>query len=223
MSWRVLAELEYEGSKYLALVPAEDNGEEDLEVSILKAVDENGEEILVTIDDDDELEAVYGALMDLIYEDEDAEETRRELSAAKNMSCFPAGCVTAPLKPTLYSGDAGKLPVSIAGLPPTALTGGGRWKQRSIGEATHLPFRAGYNWSRTAFAGIRFACRYCADFLYGETGQGTNALPPLFYIIVSRSSREASHKLPASLLPSSRPMTSVFPLEVRTIYSFAFV
>ena len=70
----VLAELEYEGSKYLALVPAEDNGEEDLEVSILKAVDENGEEILVTIDDDDELEAVYGALMDLIYEDEDTEE-----------------------------------------------------------------------------------------------------------------------------------------------------
>ena len=67
-------ELEYEGSKYLALVPAEDNGEEDLEVSILKAVDENGEEILVTIDDDDELEAVYGALMDLIYEDEDTEE-----------------------------------------------------------------------------------------------------------------------------------------------------
>ena len=54
----VLAELEYEGSKYLALVPAEDNGEE----------------ILVTIDDDDELEAVYGALMDLIYEDEDTEE-----------------------------------------------------------------------------------------------------------------------------------------------------
>lgn len=42
----------------------------------------------------------------------------------------------------------------IAGLPPTALTGGGRWKQRRTGEATHLPFRAGYNWSRTAFAGI---------------------------------------------------------------------
>ena len=37
----VLAELEYEGSKYLALVPADDDGEEDLEVSILKAVDEN--------------------------------------------------------------------------------------------------------------------------------------------------------------------------------------
>ena len=71
----VLAELEHDGSRYLALVPAGsgDDEAEDLEVSILKAVDENGEEILVTIDDDDELEAVYGALMDLIYEDEEEE------------------------------------------------------------------------------------------------------------------------------------------------------
>ena len=53
----VLAELEYEGSKYLALVPAEDNGEEFLEA----------------IEDDAELEAVYSALMDLIYEDEEEE------------------------------------------------------------------------------------------------------------------------------------------------------
>lgn len=74
----VLAELEYEGSKYLALIPADDDGgEEDLEVSILKAGEENGEEILVTIDDDDELEAVYSALMDLMYEDE-GEETESE-------------------------------------------------------------------------------------------------------------------------------------------------
>ena len=54
----VLAELEYEGSKYLALVPAEDNGEEFLEA----------------IEDDAELEAVYSALMDLMYEDEEEEE-----------------------------------------------------------------------------------------------------------------------------------------------------
>ena len=66
----VLAELEYEGSRYLALVPAgEGDDEEELEVSILKSVEENGEPLLVTIDDDDELEAVYQALMDLIYED----------------------------------------------------------------------------------------------------------------------------------------------------------
>ena len=66
----VLAELEYEGSRYLALVPAgEGDDEEELEVSILKSVEENGEPLLVTIDDDDELEAVYQALMDLVYED----------------------------------------------------------------------------------------------------------------------------------------------------------
>ena len=43
----VLAELEHEGSRYLALVPAGsgDDEAEDLEVSILKSVEENGEEI----------------------------------------------------------------------------------------------------------------------------------------------------------------------------------
>ena len=46
---------------------------EELEVSILKAVEENGEEILVTIDDDTELENVYQALMDLIYEEDEEE------------------------------------------------------------------------------------------------------------------------------------------------------
>ena len=69
----VLAELEYEGSKYLALVPAGTDEAEELEVSILRSVEENGEDILVTIDDDDELEAVYSALMDLMYEDEEEE------------------------------------------------------------------------------------------------------------------------------------------------------
>ena len=74
----VLAELEYEGARYLALVPAEEEGEEceeDLEVSILKVEEENGEDILVTVDDDAELEAVYQALMDLMYEEEGGAET----------------------------------------------------------------------------------------------------------------------------------------------------
>ncbi len=70
----VLAELEYEGSRYLALVPADSNDEaEELEVSILKAEMENGEEMLVTVDDDAELEAVYQALMDMLYEDDDTD------------------------------------------------------------------------------------------------------------------------------------------------------
>ena len=69
----VLAELEYEGSKYLALVPADDDGEEDLEVSILKAVEENGEELLCAIEDEAELEHVYEIMMDEIFQDETEE------------------------------------------------------------------------------------------------------------------------------------------------------
>ena len=51
-----------------------DDEAEDLEVSILKSVEENGEEFLEAIEDDAELEAVYSALMDLIYEDEEEPE-----------------------------------------------------------------------------------------------------------------------------------------------------
>ena len=72
----VLAELEYEGNRYLALVPAgEDDDEEELEVSILKSVEENGEPLLVAVEDEAELEAVYSALMDLMYEEENEEAT----------------------------------------------------------------------------------------------------------------------------------------------------
>lgn len=68
----VLDELEYQGSRYLALVPADPADEsEELEVSILKSVEENGEEILEAIEDDDELEAVYNLLMERTFEDEE--------------------------------------------------------------------------------------------------------------------------------------------------------
>ena len=68
----VLATMELDGTEYYALVPAETSeDDEDLEVSILKAVEENGEELLCAIEDDDELERVYSAMMDFLYEDED--------------------------------------------------------------------------------------------------------------------------------------------------------
>lgn len=66
----VLARLEYEGSEYLALTPADAEEPEEMEVSILKAVEEDGEEILVAVEDDHELENVYSAFMDLMYEEE---------------------------------------------------------------------------------------------------------------------------------------------------------
>lgn len=70
----VLAVMELDGTEYYALVPADTSEtEEDLEVSILKSVEEDGEEILCAIEDDDELERVYTAMMDLIFS-EDGEE-----------------------------------------------------------------------------------------------------------------------------------------------------
>ena len=67
----VLAVLEIDGTDYYALVPAEAGDDEDLEVSILKAVDEDGEEILCAIEDEDELERVYDIMMDELYKEEE--------------------------------------------------------------------------------------------------------------------------------------------------------
>ena len=72
----ILSTVEYAGSVYYAMVPAasgEDDEAEDLEVSILKAVEEDGEEILCAIEDEQELETVYGLLIDQLYEDEEDE------------------------------------------------------------------------------------------------------------------------------------------------------
>jgi len=71
----VLSRIEYQGCEYLALAPADLNEEsDDVEVSILKSVEENGESILVTVQDEEELEAVYDLLMDQMYEEESPEE-----------------------------------------------------------------------------------------------------------------------------------------------------
>ena len=71
----VLSTLDYNGFTYLAVVPATGEEEEfQLEVSILKSVDEDGESILCAIEDDEELETVYGMIMDQLYEEEDEED-----------------------------------------------------------------------------------------------------------------------------------------------------
>lgn len=66
----VLTTLEYNGAEYLAVIPAGAE-EEDLEVSILKNVEEDGESILCAIEDDNELQAVYNLIMDQLYEEEE--------------------------------------------------------------------------------------------------------------------------------------------------------
>mgnify|MGYP003296160427 CR=1 FL=1 len=67
----ILSTMEIEGSVYYALVPAgSENEDEDLEVSILKAVEEDGEEILCAIEDEDELERVYEVMMDELFQEQ---------------------------------------------------------------------------------------------------------------------------------------------------------
>lgn len=70
----VLSTLEYDGNTYLAVIPAAGSLEEfQLEVSILKSVEEDGEPILCAIEDEEELQAVYDLIMDELYEEEDDE------------------------------------------------------------------------------------------------------------------------------------------------------
>ncbi len=71
----VLTSLEYEGSTYLAVIPAGlDDQDEAPEVSILKSVEEDGEPILCAIEDEQELETVYNLIMDQLYSEENEEE-----------------------------------------------------------------------------------------------------------------------------------------------------
>ncbi len=66
----VLTTIEYNGCTYLAVIPAGSGEEEDLEVSILKSVEEDGEDILCAIENEEELQAVYDRIMDQLYEEE---------------------------------------------------------------------------------------------------------------------------------------------------------
>ena len=72
----VLSTLEYNGNTYLAVIPAAESQEElELEVSILKSVEEDGEPILCAIEDEAELQGVYDLMMEQMYEeDEDGDE-----------------------------------------------------------------------------------------------------------------------------------------------------
>lgn len=66
----VLTSLEYQGFTYLAVIPAGSEETQDLEVSILKSVEEDGEPILCAIEDEGELETVYNLIIESLYEEE---------------------------------------------------------------------------------------------------------------------------------------------------------
>ena len=72
--------MEFNGNTYMAFFPAEyaDADEEPVDdeeygLIILKVIQENGEEILSTIDDEEELMSVYEQFMEYLFEDEEEE------------------------------------------------------------------------------------------------------------------------------------------------------
>ena len=70
----VLSTLEYNGQTYLAVIPADGEEHESLDVSILKSVEEDGEPIICAIEDDAEMETVYSLMMDSLYEEEEEDD-----------------------------------------------------------------------------------------------------------------------------------------------------
>lgn len=69
----VLSSTEYNGFTYLAVTLA-GNEDEDMEVNILKSIEEDGEPVLCAVEDDIELETVYNLIMAELYEEEDEED-----------------------------------------------------------------------------------------------------------------------------------------------------
>lgn len=67
--------LEHKGQTYMAFFPAveEDADEDDEEYGmvILKSIEENGEELLSTLDSDEELNEVYDLFMERLFQDEE--------------------------------------------------------------------------------------------------------------------------------------------------------
>ena len=70
----VMGAVEDNGQLYQAFFPAETEGEEedpDAGLVILKVLHEDGEDILSTLDSDEELEAVYEKFMESLFDGEE--------------------------------------------------------------------------------------------------------------------------------------------------------
>ena len=67
----VLSTLEYNGSTYLATIPAEEGFSP--EVIIFKSVEEDNEPILCIFDDDEEFQAVNALIMESLFQDSETE------------------------------------------------------------------------------------------------------------------------------------------------------
>lgn len=73
MEFEHIDTVELDGQTYMAFIPAELAAEDEAEVVILKVVEENGEEILASVEDDAEAERVYQIIMERVEELYEAE------------------------------------------------------------------------------------------------------------------------------------------------------
>ena len=71
----LLESIDYKNASYTAFLPADmDENDPDYGLILLRnAVDENGDEVYDTIDDEDELNDVYEQFMRILFDDEDEE------------------------------------------------------------------------------------------------------------------------------------------------------
>jgi len=65
--------LEKDGIIYHAFIPAGAGEEEEIEIVLLKAIEEDGEEILSTLDSEEELTEIYNLFMERLFEDAEEE------------------------------------------------------------------------------------------------------------------------------------------------------
>lgn len=73
--------LEVDGATYMAFLPAqfadaeeEPVDDEEYGLIILKVIQENGEELLSSIDDEEELQSVYEQFMEILFNEDEEEE-----------------------------------------------------------------------------------------------------------------------------------------------------
>ena len=71
--------IEVDGQTYMAFFPtvddeADEAAAEEFGLVILKSIMENGEELLSTLDSDEELDRVYDLFMEQLMDDEDGED-----------------------------------------------------------------------------------------------------------------------------------------------------
>ncbi len=74
-----LHSLEYKNEIYMAFLPTDmDEEDEDFGLIILKVVEVDGEEILGSVDDPDELQAVYEEFAKVLFDDNDESDGGQE-------------------------------------------------------------------------------------------------------------------------------------------------